>query len=97
LEFLTGFKDFYSLSGLRDLLLHEREQEYDLPQVAQLLADAGLQFAGFDGLSHPVLQQFTHRFGRSQLADLSSWDFFEQEKYDTFRGMYVFWCRPREP
>ncbi len=93
LQFLIGFKDFYSLSGLRDLLLHEREQEYDLPQVAQLLAEAGLQFAGFDGLPQPVLQQFTTRFGRAQLNDLNCWDSFEQERHDTFRGMYLFWCR----
>lgn len=93
LAFLTQFRDFYSLSGLRDLLLHEREQEFDLPQVAQLLAEAGLSFQGFDGLPQPVLHRFITRFGRSRLSDLSCWDQFEQESPDTFRGMYVFWCR----
>jgi len=46
LEFVAGFADFFSLSGLRDLLLHERERECDLPQIAEWLAAAGLTFVG---------------------------------------------------
>lgn len=46
LEFLAGFADFYSLSGLRDLLLHEREMECDLPQIAAWLEAADLTPVG---------------------------------------------------
>lgn len=46
LEFLASFADFYSLSGLRDLLLHEREMECDLEQIAAWLAAADLTFVG---------------------------------------------------
>ncbi len=46
LEFLAGFADFYSLSGLRDLLLHEREMECDLPQIAAWLDAADLTPVG---------------------------------------------------
>jgi len=81
LKALTGFRDFYSLSGLRDLLLHPREVEYDLAGVGQLLASAGLQLVNFDG---PPVQ-----FG----GDLEAWQRYEEENPDTFRGMYVFWCR----
>jgi len=92
LQFLTGIKDFYSLSGLRDLLLHEREQEYDLPQLGQILQRYGLHFVGFDGLAPAVLHGFIRRFGRSQLSDLTCWQQFEEDNPTTFLGMYVFWC-----
>ena len=94
LEFLAGIKDFYSLSGLRDLLLHEREVEYDIPQISQLLAESNLEFVGFDSLPQSKLQQFRQSFGADNLGNLECWDLFEQQHPRTFLGMYIFWCRP---
>ena len=85
LRALTGFRDFYSLSGLRDLLLHPREAEYDLAEVGRMLASAGLELEGFDG---PPVQ-----LG----GDLSAWQAYEEENPEAFRGMYVFWCRLGQP
>ena len=93
LEFLSGFRDFYSLSGLRDLLLHEREVEFDLSEIAAMLERNGLEFVGFDGLADPVLRRFEATFGRQRLADLECWERFEEQHPGTFVGMYVFWCR----
>lgn len=91
LEFLSKIKDFYSLSGLRDLLLHERESEYTLPELSALLRQNGLQFVGFDSLPATI----TPRSGPTPgLDDLEGWDHFEQQHPRTFLGMYVFWCRP---
>lgn len=94
LQFLAGIKDFYSLSGLRDLLLHEREAEYDLSQIAQLLCESNLEFVGFDALPQSTLHKFRESCGAHNLGNLDCWDFFEQRHPRTFLGMYVFWCRP---
>ena len=91
--FLAHFKDFYSLSGLRDLLLHERECEYDLSELGRMLEEAGLCFGGFDGLPLSTVDAFVERFGREKLLDLGCWERFEEESPATFRGMYVFWCQ----
>lgn len=90
LNFLSKIKDFYSLSGLRDLLLHERESEFSLPELSALLSQSGLQFMGFDSLPTRIMNKFRQSYG---LGDLECWDRFEQEYPDTFLGMYVFWCR----
>jgi 2-polyprenyl-3-methyl-5-hydroxy-6-metoxy-1,4-benzoquinol methylase len=92
LEFVRGFKDFYSLSGLRDLLLHEREQEYDLEEVAELLRAAGLRWRGFDCLPDAARQGFVARFGRERLGDFSCWLRYDSECPAVFAGMYIFWC-----
>jgi len=91
LDFLAKVKDFYSLSGLRDLLLHERESEYSLPELSALLSQSGLQFVGFDSLPSRILNNFRQTYGS---GDLEGWDRFEQQHPQTFLGMYVFWCRP---
>lgn len=93
LEFLAGIKDFFSLSGLRDLLLHEREQEFDLAELAHMLTQNGLEFVAFDSLPAPVLHRFRLEFGPQNLGNLDCWQQFEQKHPRTFLGMYVFWCR----
>ena len=81
LEALASTVDFYSLSGLRDLLLHERELEYDLDGVWQLMESANLEIIGFEGSAQ--------QWGSDRLA----WQRFEEENPTAFKGMYVFWCR----
>jgi SAM-dependent methyltransferase len=96
LNFLASLKDFYSLSGLRDLLLHEREVEYDLPQISQLLSQAGLEFVGFDSLPESTLARFRSSYGAHNLDSLECWQRLEEQHPRTFLGMYIFWCRPCE-
>jgi SAM-dependent methyltransferase len=93
LKVLTGLTDFYSLSGLRDLLAHPRETESDLPQISRWLEEARLRFVGFDPLRPTVRSKFIARYGKGALSNLESWDDFEKAHPETFLGMYVFWCQ----
>ena len=88
--------DFYSASGLRDLLLHVQEQQFSVEKLQEALADLDLEFLAFEHPFADVPQAFETRFGgRANKRDLSVWGLLEQERPDSFRGMYQFWCRKR--
>ncbi|MBX3166927.1 MAG: methyltransferase domain-containing protein [Candidatus Eremiobacteraeota bacterium] len=83
LGWLAGIREFYSLSGLRDLLLHERQIELDLPTIQRWLEATELRFDRFDPA--PWLAQ--------PPTDLAGWDDYEARFPDAFRSMYMFWCQ----
>ncbi len=86
--------DFYDLSGCRDLLFHVQERNYLLPEVADLLADAGLDFVGFDFADRSVHAAFRAAHPAPGAAtDLNAWAAFEAANPATFTAMYQFWCR----
>jgi SAM-dependent methyltransferase len=90
---LGGMRDFYSISGCRDLLFHVRERNYRLPEIAENLTELGLDFSGFQ-LPPLVQRQFQTRFPTPGAEiDLKRWDQFEQDTPDMFDAMYRFWCR----
>ncbi len=91
----SRISDFYDLNGCRDLLLHVQEQNYSLPEVARLIADAGLTFFGFDFEDPSIRAGFRaqHPDDPTALADLDAWARYEARQPDTFIGMYQFWCR----
>lgn len=90
----TRMADFYDLSGCRDLLFHVQEHNYLLPEVADLLADAGLTFVGFDFEDPSVLDAFRAAHpAPGAAADLNAWAEFEAANPATFTAMYQFWCR----
>ena len=85
--------DFYSASGVRDLLLHVQEQRLDLERIAGLIAEFGLQMLGF------VLDESVRRAyragepGDATATSLAGWARFEAANPDTFGQMYQFWLR----
>lgn len=85
-------RDFYSVSGCRDLILHTQECTFTIPEIASCLAQLQLQFLGFQ-LSQPVQAQFYAEFPHiNGQRDLPAWHEFELRHPDTFAGMYQFWC-----
>ncbi|MGN7439230.1 MAG: class I SAM-dependent methyltransferase [Alcanivorax sp.] len=72
-------RDFYSLSDCRDLIFHQQEHRFTIPQIKDALAALGLVFDGFD-----------HQ--KQSFETLDQWDAYERENPDAFRGMYQFWC-----
>lgn len=87
-------RDFYSMSGCRDLLFHVQEHRFTIPRIAEALERLGLEFLGFDALSRDAAARFRARFpGDPQMRDLANWDAFERDNPDTFAGMYQFWLR----
>lgn len=93
LAFLERSPDFYTLSGLRDLLFHVEEHHFDLPRVAAALSGLGLRFVGFEherpGVEFAYARMFPDDPARTSLAH---WAAFEAAHPGTFTGMYQFWC-----
>ncbi|MGY4315419.1 methyltransferase domain-containing protein [Bradyrhizobium sp. JR3.5] len=89
---LIGAKDFYSMSGCRDLLFNVMEHRLTIPEIAAFLNEHGLSFGGFEPFDDPaVLDQFRKQFpGTADETNLEQWHRFEVEHPETFWDMYVF-------
>ena len=85
----AALRDFYCLSGCRDLLFHVREHRFTLPQVAAALEKLGLTFLAFE-TDGAVRRLHRKLFGTE--TSLACWDRLEELYPDTFLGMYQFWC-----
>jgi 2-polyprenyl-3-methyl-5-hydroxy-6-metoxy-1,4-benzoquinol methylase len=85
-------EDFYSMSGLRDLLFHVQEQRFSLPQIKAMLERLGLKVVELEFPdSGESLARYRARFPRDPEAlDLDNWHRIEQEFPDTFARMYQF-------
>ena len=84
--------DFFSLSMLRDLLFHEQEHRFTLPQIDTCLNELGLKFCGFG--SKDTKTKFKAFYGeKGDINDLVAWHKFEENNPDTFIEMYQFWCQ----
>jgi len=95
LDALTGSRDFYSLSSVRDLLFHVQEHQYDMQGLRALLEGCSLRVLGFQ-VGPSTRRRYRERFpADAGLASLESWQAFEDEFPDTFTGMYQFWCARR--
>ena len=89
---IQSFSDFHSLSELRDLLFHEQEHRFTIPQLQYCLADLGLKFCGFEVKS--IVQNFMlTNTGLDDPYDLEKWHEYEKTNPRAFNGMYQFWCQ----
>ncbi len=88
-------RDFFSVSGCRDLLFHVQERNYRLPEITASLAELGLEFRGFQ-MPEFVMRQFRAQYEQpGAIFDLAVWNRFEQDNRACFDAMYRFWCRKR--
>jgi SAM-dependent methyltransferase/tetratricopeptide (TPR) repeat protein len=89
---LTGMRDFYSMSGCRDLLFNVMEHRFTIPRIAAFLQENNLSFEGFEPFDDPtVLEKFHSQFaGTADENNLDQWHRFEQDHPQTFWGMYIF-------
>jgi SAM-dependent methyltransferase len=87
-----GGRDFYSVSGCRDLLFNVMEHQFTIPEIAAFLQENDLSFLGFETFKDPtVIEKFHEQFaGSADEADLNQWGRFEADHPETFLGMYVF-------
>ena len=90
-EALKGFNDFYTLSELRDLLFHVKENQFSITKIKSALTKLDLSFCGFE---NDHLDYFKQKYqGKDDLYDLKKWEIFEIENTSLFAGMYQFWCQ----
>ncbi len=84
--------DFYSTSGVRDLLFHVQEQRFTIKQIRSHMNKLGLVFLGFEDTY--VLEMFKKSYNQSNdLYNLDKWEEFEINNSRIFSGMYQFWCK----
>jgi len=89
---LSSYKDFFSLSELRDLIFHVQEHRFTLPQIKNCLDELGLKFCGFE--SKDANSNFREFHGKeADIYDLTLWHRYEESNPQTFAGMYQFWCQ----
>jgi SAM-dependent methyltransferase len=92
---VTESADFYSASGVRDLLMHVQERTYTLHEIAADLDALQLRFLGFQ-LPTAVRTAFTARYPKPDAArDLKAWARFEEDNPTIFWGMYQFFVEHR--
>ena len=89
---LTKLSDFFSLSMLRDLIFHEQELRFTVPQIASCLDELGLKFCGFG--NKDIISKFKAFHGKeANVYDLLLWQKYEENNPKAFLGMYQFWCQ----
>ena len=89
---LIGSRDFYSMSGCRDLLFNVMEHRFTIPEIAAFLNDNDLSFLAFEPFDDPtVIENFHKQFpGAADEANLDQWCRFEADHPETFLAMYQF-------
>ena len=95
LKNVPNFMDFYSTSGLKDLLFHVQEHRFDLPDIKNFLKEVGLSFVGFElPNNYKLIRMFEEQYPhREAIYDLDCWNEFEIMYPDTFKSMYQFWAQ----
>lgn len=86
--------DFYTTSGCRDLLFHEFEKQFTIPQVMDLLSNTGLVFRRFvtERISRMLVIKYIELYGSEDpwLSRVDLWNCFENMFPQTFKNMYQF-------
>jgi Flp pilus assembly protein TadD/SAM-dependent methyltransferase len=78
---VTALRDFYSASGVRDLILHVQEHRFSIPGLRTCIDALGAEFLGFE------------LPGKRLAMSLEEWHAYEAANPDTFASMYQFWIR----
>ncbi len=86
------WRDFYTTSSYRDLILHVQETRTSIPEIRRMLDTRNLRFLGFNDTGQKRFQPYFRRFPDDPKGlNLDNWAAFEADAPDTFRGMYQFW------
>ena len=84
--------DFYTVSGVRDLLFHAQEHRFSISKIKENLSRLGLTFLGFE--DKLVKEKYKKIYpNKIDLYDLNKWEKFEKSNPRIFAGMYQFWCK----
>ncbi|MEE3295242.1 MAG: methyltransferase domain-containing protein [Pseudomonadota bacterium] len=93
-EFVQRSQDFYSAYGIRDLLFHPREVNYNLIEVLDLLDKVALEFIEFDNQYQSYKDFYKTKYPKDlNISNLKNWQELEKENPTMFAKMYVFWAK----
>ncbi len=86
-------EDFYSMSGVRDLIFNCMEHRYTPNQIVDICDKLNLQFLGFF-IKPEILKEYTKQYpDDTNCTNLDNWQQFEQEQTAIFDNMYNFYCQ----
>ncbi|MET1257131.1 methyltransferase domain-containing protein [Aliikangiella maris] len=93
-----GSRDFFSISGCRDLFLHTHEIQFDCLEIANHLEELELKFLGFCYLPADIFFSYSKiqkssKNSKLRLDNLYIWHKAEQKHPEAFSRMYQFWCQ----
>lgn len=90
---LRNYRDFFTLAGVHDLLLHRHEDPFDLPRLKRALQTAGLRVLAFQ-LPPDVAARYEAMFpDDSKQRDIDALTGFETKQGGHLIGNYWFWCQ----
>ena len=93
-KWLLEWRDFFTLSGVHDLLLHRHEDPFDIPRIARALDQLGLRLLSFSLPTPDAAARYDKQFPTDPLhRDFKSLLQFEKSEPYIFAGLYQFWCR----
>jgi len=91
---IAGSRDFYTLGGVHDLLLHRHEDPFDVPRIRRALAQLGLELLAFTLPTRAQDARYRANNPADRLhRDFAAWAALEKEVPFLFAKMYGFWCR----
>ena len=83
-------KDFFSLSGFKDLFVNENEIQYEISEIKKIVNDLDLSFCGFQFSNYQAQILRNEKTTEVNLKELS----LIEKKYPYFFAeMYSFWCQ----
>jgi SAM-dependent methyltransferase len=89
-------RDFFTLPGVHDLLLHRHEDPFDVPRIERALVRLDLDLLGFGLLDHRNEVLYARENPHDpRRRDFKAWGALEARKPEIFGGMHEFWCRKR--
>ena len=93
-EMVSRSRDFYTISGVRDLICHVNEYRFTVPKIKVACATLGLEFLGFNPRIEGISKDFLKCYpGDTSLNDLDMWEQYEIDNPHIFSSMYDFWLR----
>ena len=91
-NYIKSSPDFYTVSGVRDLLFHVQEHRFTISKIKEYLDKLGLIFLGFE--DQLVKENFKEIYSNEiDLYNLDKWEEYEKNSPRIFAGMYQFWCK----
>jgi SAM-dependent methyltransferase len=91
---IVGSRDFFSLAGVHDLLLHRHEDAFDIPRIGCALDALGLELLAFELPNSRRRARYRAEHPHDPLfRDRSAWAALETTEPTLFSGMYGLWCR----
>jgi SAM-dependent methyltransferase len=85
---------FSTLGGTHDLLLHAREDFFDVPRIVRALERLRLRLLCFVPPTPGARVRYNVMFPQDRMyRDMRSLAIFERHNPMVFAGMYDFWCR----